>query len=156
MSCAGSSLSPNTPLPFDPNIRRGNIRQRVTLLPFDKSLPPKDRLYIRLVVNAGSMNEDEDQRGVAHIVEHMAFNGTNASWKIQSFKPWKHWEWNLHGILMPLPILKIRFIPKFIPQWSAKISTGVWRHQWMDESLTILPQDLDAEEELCWKNGGQD
>lgn len=37
---------------------------------------PNERVYIRLVVNAGSMNEDDDQRGVAHIVEHMAFNGS--------------------------------------------------------------------------------
>ena len=31
---------------------------------------------IRLVVNAGSVLEDPDQRGLAHLVEHMAFNGT--------------------------------------------------------------------------------
>jgi len=30
----------------------------------------------RLAVKAGSMNEDEDQRGLAHMVEHMAFNGS--------------------------------------------------------------------------------
>ncbi|MGY0217023.1 M16 family metallopeptidase [Endozoicomonadaceae bacterium StTr2] len=37
---------------------------------------PEQRVYLRLVVNAGSLNEDDDQRGVAHFVEHMAFNGT--------------------------------------------------------------------------------
>ena len=37
---------------------------------------PKNRAELRLVVNAGSVLEDEDQRGLAHVVEHLAFNGT--------------------------------------------------------------------------------
>ena len=37
---------------------------------------PRDRAQIALVVKAGSVLEEEDQRGLAHFVEHMAFNGT--------------------------------------------------------------------------------
>ena len=37
---------------------------------------PRDRAQIALVVKAGSVHEDEDQRGLAHFAEHMAFNGT--------------------------------------------------------------------------------
>ena len=37
---------------------------------------PEDRAQLRLAVNAGSVLEDDDQRGLAHFVEHMAFNGT--------------------------------------------------------------------------------
>ncbi len=37
---------------------------------------PAHRVELRLVVNAGSTLEDEDQRGFAHFLEHMAFNGT--------------------------------------------------------------------------------
>jgi zinc protease len=37
---------------------------------------PQGRAELRLAVNAGSVLEDEDQRGLAHFVEHMAFNGT--------------------------------------------------------------------------------
>src|SRR5436309_3488361 len=37
---------------------------------------PQHRAELRLVVNAGSLLEDEDQRGLAHFVEHMSFNGT--------------------------------------------------------------------------------
>jgi zinc protease len=37
---------------------------------------PKNRAELRLVVNAGSVLEDEDQLGLAHVVEHMAFNGS--------------------------------------------------------------------------------
>ena len=37
---------------------------------------PRDRAELRLVVNAGSVLEQDDQQGLAHFVEHMAFNGT--------------------------------------------------------------------------------
>ena len=37
---------------------------------------PRDRAQIALVVKVGSIHEEEDQRGLAHFVEHMAFNGT--------------------------------------------------------------------------------
>jgi len=37
---------------------------------------PEKRAELRLVVRAGSLQEDDDQLGVAHFVEHMAFNGT--------------------------------------------------------------------------------
>ena len=37
---------------------------------------PEHRAELRLVVNAGSVLEDDTQRGFAHVVEHMAFEGT--------------------------------------------------------------------------------
>ena len=41
-----------------------------------KNSKPENRAELRLAVNAGSILEDEDQLGLAHFVEHMAFNGT--------------------------------------------------------------------------------
>jgi len=37
---------------------------------------PEKRVSVRLVVNAGSVLEDDDQRGLAHFTEHLLFNGT--------------------------------------------------------------------------------
>src|SRR3954452_12968846 len=37
---------------------------------------PKGRASLRLVVDAGSLNETDEQRGLAHFLEHMAFNGS--------------------------------------------------------------------------------
>lgn len=37
---------------------------------------PENRVSLQLVVNAGSLDEADDQQGIAHLVEHMAFNGT--------------------------------------------------------------------------------
>lgn len=39
---------------------------------------PENRIILRLVVRAGSVLEDEDQKGIAHLVEHMAFKGTRS------------------------------------------------------------------------------
>jgi len=41
-----------------------------------KNGEPAKRMELRLVVNAGSILEDNDQLGYAHFIEHMAFNGT--------------------------------------------------------------------------------
>ncbi len=44
---------------------------------------PEKRALLRLVVNAGSVLEEEGQQGLAHFVEHMAFNGTESFPKMQ-------------------------------------------------------------------------
>lgn len=41
-----------------------------------KNSEPKNRILLRLVVKAGSCMEEDDQKGVAHFIEHLAFNGT--------------------------------------------------------------------------------
>ncbi|MBB4637935.1 M16 family metallopeptidase [Longimicrobium terrae] len=41
-----------------------------------RNAEPRARAELRLVVNAGSVLEEQDQRGLAHFLEHMAFNGT--------------------------------------------------------------------------------
>ncbi len=62
-------------LPVDTAILRGRLPNGVHYLIRRNALPLK-RAELRLVVNAGSILETEAQRGVAHFVEHMAFNGT--------------------------------------------------------------------------------
>lgn len=59
----------------DPSWTTGALSNgiRYFIRPNDK---PEDRVELRLVVNAGSVLEAEDQRGLAHVLEHAAFNGT--------------------------------------------------------------------------------
>ena len=64
-------------LPVDPEITIGKLPNGLTYY-IRKNSVPAGRAEIWLVVNAGSVLEDEDQRGLAHLVEHMAFNGTKA------------------------------------------------------------------------------
>ena len=41
-----------------------------------KNTMPEKKVDFRLAINAGSILEDENQRGLAHFMEHMNFNGT--------------------------------------------------------------------------------
>ncbi len=63
------------PLPFDPAVTVGVLPNGMRYYIRENHKPEK-RAELRLVVNAGSVLEDEDQRGLAHMVEHMAFRGT--------------------------------------------------------------------------------
>jgi zinc protease len=63
------------PLPLDPSIVTGTLPNGLTY--FVRPNPrPANRANLRLVVKAGSVDEADDQRGLAHVLEHMAFNGT--------------------------------------------------------------------------------
>lgn len=64
-----------TPLPVDSAIRTGVLPNGLRWY-IRTNARPADRAELRLVVNAGSVLEAEDQRGLAHFLEHMAFNGT--------------------------------------------------------------------------------
>jgi zinc protease len=63
------------PLPLDLAVRTGTLPNGITFFIRHNALP-NDRVMLRLAVKAGSIDEDDDQRGLAHVLEHMAFNGT--------------------------------------------------------------------------------
>ena len=65
----------SAPLPFDSAVTIGTLSNGMRYYIRENHKPEK-RAELRLVVNAGSVLEDEDQRGLAHMVEHMAFRGT--------------------------------------------------------------------------------
>jgi len=71
-----STTAPAEPAtPLDPRIRRTTLENGLTVYVMQHR-KPEQRAALWLAVNAGSVQEDEDQRGLAHFVEHMAFNGT--------------------------------------------------------------------------------
>src|SRR5262245_57541404 len=73
---AGAATAPLTgKIPLDPQITTGQFANGLRYYVRANKKPEK-RAELRLVVNAGSILEDRDQSGLAHFVEHMAFNGT--------------------------------------------------------------------------------
>jgi zinc protease len=62
-------------IPVDPRITVGTLPNGLRYY-LRSNKQPERRAELRLVVNAGSILEDDDQRGLAHFVEHMCFNGT--------------------------------------------------------------------------------
>ena len=64
------------PLPVDSSVRTGTLPNGLKFF-IRRNPRPADRVLLRLAVQAGSVDEAEDQRGLAHMLEHMAFNGTS-------------------------------------------------------------------------------
>ncbi|WP_196755903.1 M16 family metallopeptidase, partial [Aggregatibacter actinomycetemcomitans] len=143
MACQ-TGMDPNA-LPFDPDIKHGKLTNGLQYYTLNNR-DPKDRVYIRLVVNAGSMHEDDDQKGIAHLVEHMAFNGSK-----------KYPENTIINALEKLGMKFARDINAFTdfentvytlnldgnsPQKLSLAFDVI--NEWMNH-LTILPKDLDGE-----------
>ncbi|HKJ41713.1 MAG TPA: insulinase family protein [Sunxiuqinia sp.] len=72
---AQTKLDPSRPLPEDPAVNKGVLPNGLTYY-VRANDTPKNRADLFLVVRAGSVDEDNDQQGFAHLAEHMAFNGT--------------------------------------------------------------------------------
>ena len=77
--CLSSSFSQSIDLseklPLDPKVKIGKLDNGLTFY-IRQNKKPEQKVELRLVLNAGSINEDDDQQGLAHMAEHMAFNGT--------------------------------------------------------------------------------
>lgn len=74
--CYGqNSFELSNKVPIDPTIKMGRLSNGLTYY-LKQNKKPGNRADLRLVVKVGSTLEDEDQLGLAHFVEHMAFNGT--------------------------------------------------------------------------------
>lgn len=63
-------------VPDDPAVRVGKLQNGLRYF-IRRHDNPENRAYFRFVMHVGSLQEDDDQRGLAHILEHMAFNGSN-------------------------------------------------------------------------------
>jgi len=70
----------NETIPFDAAVRTGTLPNGLKYY-VRKNGRPANRVLLRLAVKTGSLDEADDQQGLAHFVEHMAFNGS------EHFKP---------------------------------------------------------------------
>ena len=74
-------------IPVDKSVKIGKLSNGLTYY-IRNNGKPENKVELRLVVNAGSILEDDDQKGLAHFMEHMNFNGT---------KNFKKNEWGEEG-----------------------------------------------------------
>lgn len=70
-----TTIDLNTKIPIAENVKIGKLSNGLTYY-IRNNKKPEDKVELRLVVNVGSILEDDDQLGLAHFMEHMNFNGT--------------------------------------------------------------------------------
>ena len=119
MAQAPARQAPTAAIPLDPAVRVGRLPNGLRYY-VRKNGRPEQRVELRLVVNAGSVLEDQDQRGFAHFVEHMLFNGTE--------------RFHKNDIVKYLESIGVRFGADL------NASTG------FDETIYILPVPTDRPE----------
>src|SRR5438034_1443597 len=78
----------NATLPLAPDIKTGTLPNGLKFY-IRKNARPEKRVSLRLAVKAGSLEEHDDQLGLAHLIEHMAFNGSE---HFQSGDVFKYFE----------------------------------------------------------------
>jgi len=71
----GNLGRPSDQVPFMEKVRTGTLPSGLRYYILENA-KPENRAYLTLAVNAGSVLESDDEQGLAHFVEHMAFNGT--------------------------------------------------------------------------------
>jgi len=72
---SAQNMDMNAKLPMDPNVRTGKLDNGLTYY-VRHNEEPKDRASFYIVQNVGAILENDEQNGLAHFLEHMAFNGT--------------------------------------------------------------------------------
>ena len=72
---AKPAFTPTDTLPFDTAVTRGTLPNGLTYY-IRKNTRPEKRVALQLAVKAGSVDETDHQQGLAHFLEHMAFNGS--------------------------------------------------------------------------------
>jgi zinc protease len=143
------------PLPLDPNVRFGKLPNGMKYY-IRKNAKPENRMEMRLAINAGSNQEDDDQRGLAHFLEHMAFNGS------------KHFEKN--DLINYVESIGVRFGPHLNAYTSFDETVYMLQvptddPEILDKGLTILrdwagglsldPKEIDKERGVViseWRN----
>ena len=63
------------PIPVDPDVRMGKLENGLTYYIRHNNWP-EQRAEFYIAQRVGSIQENDDQRGLAHFLEHMAFNGS--------------------------------------------------------------------------------
>lgn len=108
-------------IPVAPEIKLGTLPNGLTYY-IRKNSKPEKKVELRLIVKAGAILEDDDQQGLAHFTEHMAFNGS------------KHFKKN--------------DLVSFLQSIGVEFGADLNAYTGFDETVYILPIPVDKPENL--------
>lgn len=72
LSLLAQEINLKEPIPTDSDVRIGQLKNGLKYY-IRKNAKPEDKVDLRLVVNAGSILENDQQQGLAHFMEHNVF-----------------------------------------------------------------------------------
>jgi zinc protease len=142
--------NPSDPIPFMENVRTGKLSNGLTYFILENA-KPENRAYLTMAVDAGSVQENDDEQGLAHFVEHMAFNGTEHFPKSElldylrslgmRFGPevnaYTSFDETVYGIEVPVEVSSAG--KKTVPAKALQVISD-WASR-----ITIAPEDVEAE-----------
>ncbi|MGN0210382.1 MAG: M16 family metallopeptidase, partial [Muribaculaceae bacterium] len=148
-------------LPLDPAIRTGVLPNGMTYF-IRHNETPKGQADFYIAQKVGSILEDDNQRGLAHFLEHMCFNGTK-NFPDKGVINWLEsigvkFGYNLNAYTsVDETVYNISNVP--VARQSVQDSCLLILHDWAD-ALTLAPEEIDAErgvihEEWRRSNAGQ-
>ena len=148
-------------LPLDPAIRTGVLPNGLTYF-IRHNETPKGQADFYIAQKVGSILEDDNQRGLAHFLEHMCFNGTQ-NFPDKGVINWLEsigvkFGYNLNAYTsVDETVYNISSVP--VARQSVQDSCLLILHDWAD-ALILAPEEIDAErgvihEEWRRSNAGQ-
>lgn len=125
----GNAMAQMPPIPVDKNVKIGHLENGLTYYIRHNAFPEHVASFY-IAQKVGSINENDDQRGLAHLLEHLAFNGTEHFKGNSSRITCRASAWSMVATSMPIPASTKPFIisPMFLlpapQQWIPACSSS--------------------------------
>ncbi len=145
------------PIPVDSNVRIGKLDNGLTYYIRHNALPEKQADFY-IAQKVGSILEDDNQRGLAHFLEHMCFNGTT-HFPDNTLREWLEsigvkFGANLNAYTsIDETVYNINNVP--VTRESVVDSCLLILHDWAND-LTLDPKEIDKERGVIheeWRTG---
>lgn len=113
-----------------------------------KNNKPENKAMLNLVVKTGSLMEEENEQGIAHFMEHMAFNGTTKFEKNEMIKYLQSIGLSFGGDLNAYTSFDRTVYKLLVPTTPKELEDGVEvLREWASEA-TLNPQEIESEKKV--------
>lgn len=113
-----------------------------------KNNKPENKAMLNLVVKTGSLMEEDNEQGIAHFMEHMAFNGTTKFEKNEMIKYLQSIGLSFGGDLNAYTSFDRTVYKLLVPTTPKELEDGIEvLREWASEA-TLSPQDIDSEKKV--------
>lgn len=113
-----------------------------------KNNKPENKAMLNLVVKTGSLMEEDNEQGIAHFMEHMAFNGTTKFEKNEMIKYLQSIGLSFGGDLNAYTSFDRTVYKLLVPTTPKELENGIEvLREWASEA-TLSPQEIDSEKKV--------